>query len=184
MEANEKEELSQAEQIQHGNISLVLNSYNDIFSSFDPRPFAEKALSVDFIEECIRAARDKPEGGIELILSLPKNRRSINDEFKIRKRLREHFKKHTEEKSKEILKIKREGFSWIIAGVLLTVVVAFAHVFTTNITTQSLFRILEIPGWFGFWEGLGKIFIDSKKLEPDKSFYKKMSDAQIIFRSY
>ena len=34
-----------------GNVSLVLESYNDIFSDFDPRNYSERALSDDFLIE-------------------------------------------------------------------------------------------------------------------------------------
>ena len=93
-----EEEVLQSELFKHGNISLILDSYNDIFSSFDPRPYNEKALSDDFLIECKRAARDKDDHGFELILSVPKLKRNVNDEFKIKKRLREHFHKHSLEK--------------------------------------------------------------------------------------
>ena len=48
--------------LREGNISLILDSYNDMFSDFDPRSFSERALSDDFLSECKRAARDKDIG--------------------------------------------------------------------------------------------------------------------------
>jgi len=45
-------------------ITLLLDSYNDIFSSFDPRPYSEKSLSDDLIIECKKAAIDKEESKI------------------------------------------------------------------------------------------------------------------------
>ena len=80
-------------EIKEGNISLILESYNDIFSSFDPRPSSERALSDDFLIECKRSARDK-EGVFELRLLLPPHKRNTNEEAMIKKRLKDHFKKH------------------------------------------------------------------------------------------
>jgi hypothetical protein len=179
-----EQENIESELLKRANIPLIINSYNDIFSSFDPRPFNEKALSDDFIIECKRAARDKDDHGIELILAVPKARRNINDEFKIKKRLREHFHKHFLEKEKDITKVKKEGLIWVIIGVATIIAVAFLLVFTNNVTFHSLLKVIEIPGWFALWEGLGKIFIDAKKLEPDHVFYKKMINCEIVFKSY
>ena len=57
------------------NISLSLNSYDDIFSGFDPRPYSQRALSDDFLAESKRASRDKELDGVELIflIHLPNN---------------------------------------------------------------------------------------------------------------
>src|SRR3989344_4468624 len=96
-----KEELL-AEELKKANISLILESYQDIFSDFDPRPFAEKSLSDDFLLECRRAAREKDDKSMEIILSLPRTKRNLNDEFKIKRRLKEHFHKHFIEKDKEL----------------------------------------------------------------------------------
>src|SRR3989344_4144937 len=93
------------------NISLILNDYNDIFSDFDPRPFASRALSDDFLVECKKAARDK-EGSIELRLLVPKKKRDQKSEYEIKKRLREHFEKHFREKEGEIKAIRNQGIRW------------------------------------------------------------------------
>ena len=36
-------------ELREGNISLVLDSYDDLFSDFDPRDYSQKALSDDFL---------------------------------------------------------------------------------------------------------------------------------------
>jgi hypothetical protein len=179
-----EEEVLQSELFKHGNISLILDSYNDIFSSFDPRPYNEKALSDDFLIECKRAARDKDDSGFELILSVPKAKRNVNDEFKIKKRLREHFHKHSIEEERVINKTKREGFIWVLIGSLLIFGIGIGLINIENLVIQSLLALFEIPGWFLVWEGMGKIFIDTRKLEPDYLFYKKMATSEILFRSY
>lgn len=177
------EEEKVKEELQQANISLVIDTYDDIFSDFDPRPFSERALSDDFLLECKNAAHDKG-GGLELVFSVPRDKRSINDEFKIRKRLREHFKKHSLEKEDEMSGIKKEGLLWVFLGVVVMFVVLFGFVKTTSVLLQSILTVLEVPSWFLIWEGMGKLFFESKKLIPDYGFYKKMSSAVITFRSY
>jgi len=178
-----KEEMLDKE-LARSNIPLILNDYNDIFSDFDPRPFNQRALSDDFLLECKRAARDKPEGGFELILSVPKHMRSIAEEFKIKKRLREHFKKHALEKEKDVKKMKNEGIFWVTLGVLILVGVVYGLVYASNTFLEAIITILEIPSWFLVWEGMRKILIESKDKESDANFYKKMASANVIFRGY
>lgn len=171
-------------EIRQGNISLILESYNDIFSGFDPRPYSERALSDDFLTECNKAARDKDEVGFELILSVPSKLRDLNDESKIKKRLKNHFHKHYLEKENEIKKLKKEGISWIVIGSILLLFATLLRTYHPSFITNLILVISEPSGWFSFWEGLGKIFITSKEKEPETIFYKKMSNACVIFRSY
>jgi len=180
----EKEGSVSISEFKHANISLILNSYEDIFSSFDARSYSERSLSVDFLGECKRAARDKDDVGIELILCVPRAKRNLNDEIKIKKRLREHFHRHSLEKGNEIRKIKKSGTSWVILGGLLIFGVALGLVEIKSNLLLSLLSIFQIPGWFLVWEGLGKILLESRTVEPDYTFYKRMSDAQINFISY
>ena len=172
-----------SEELKRANISLTLDSYNDIFSDFDPRSFSERALSDDFLLECKRAARDK-ETGVELILSVPRSRRNLNDEFRIKKRLKDHFHKHIQEKEKEIKKLKREGFIWAFVGLSVLAGILYGLIYLTNENLIAFLTMLELPCWFLTWEGLGKIFLESRKYEPDYVFYKKMANAEVIFRSY
>ena len=168
----------------NGNIPLVINSYIDIFSSFDSRPFSSKSLSDDFLNECKKAARDKSDMGLELIISVPKEKRNINDEFKIKKRLKEHFKKHFLQKQEEIRKIKLEGWMWVGFGIILFLAVFLGLLRLETSPYKSLLTIFEIPSWFLVWEGMGKIFLDTRKIEPDYNFYRKMSEVYIIFYSH
>jgi len=178
-EANLQEEIQR-----HKNIPLILDSYKDIFSDFDPRPFSERALSDDFLIECKRAAREKDEFELELILSVPHDKRNMSNELKIKKRLKDHFRKHFQEKEKEVSEIKKDGITWVTLGVgiLLGVVYGLAHV-TSNFL-EALITIFEIPSWFLVWEGMDKILIDARKLEPDQLFYKKMANVKINFLGY
>jgi hypothetical protein len=55
----------------HNEIKLMLDTYDDIFSDFDPRPFSQRTLSEDFLEEARKASREKEMGNIEQINVTP-----------------------------------------------------------------------------------------------------------------
>ena len=181
----EKEENSK---FREGNISLVLDSYNAIFSDFDPRSSLERGLSDDFLSECKKAVLSRKDVS-ELRLLMPSHLRNPNEETKIKKRLKEYFKKHFRQKEKDLKKIKMQGIAWFILGtiVMLTDTMIYEYKFFyeySKFLFNFLFVILQPAGWFFFWEGLGKLFIESKKETPDYEFYKIMSDANIYFLNY
>ena len=89
-----RKEVAGVASFKEANISLILDSYEDIFSSFDARRHSEKALSTDFLDEAKRASRDKDSGSIELKLLIPKNKRQLGEEIIIKKRLKRHFQHH------------------------------------------------------------------------------------------
>jgi len=178
----EKEVILTEENFRQGNVSLILDSYDDLFSDFDPRPYHERAISGDFLDECKRAARDK-EQGMELRLLIPHEKRKINEEVKIIKRFKSHFQKHFKEKGKEIINIRKEGIQWFLIGGAII----FASTFLYRLEGflfNFLFVLSEPAGWFTLWTGLDKIFNESKKPEPDLGFNKKMSSAEISFIGY
>src|SRR3989344_3166220 len=80
--------------LQMPGISIWINNYNDIFSSFDPRPYSQKALSDDFLSEIKKASLDKDKGNVELRFLIKKSERNPMEEYIIKKRLRHHFHKH------------------------------------------------------------------------------------------
>ena len=169
--------------IREGNISLILDSYEDIFSDFDPRPYSERGLSDDFIGECRRAIREHT-GGVELRLMVPRKKRKLEDEKLIKRRIEDHIRKHFKQKQDEIKKLKQTGIKWIILGTILMFGTALVKTYKSSFLINLLFVIAEPAGWFSFWEGLGKIFIDSEDKNPEYEFYKKMSKTKIIFLSY
>jgi len=177
---NKKEE----EVLKEGNISLILDSYEDIFSDFDPRPYNVKALSDDFLSECKKASVDKNKE-LELRLMVPKHKRNTNEEYEIRKRLRNHFQKHFKEKEKEIKSMEKSGLIWFFLGAIVMIFATFLYKYEeVNFLFTFLFIISEPAGWFFFWEGLGKIFIKSREKKPDYEFYRKMSKTKIYFLDY
>lgn len=174
------------ETLRMSKISLILDNYNDIFSDFDPRSYNERAISKDFLFEAKSAAREKSLGIIELSLLVPKNLRNESVEAIIKKRLREHFKKHNEEVHKEIKKIKRKGIRFILAGVSLGFIATLiSAVLDMNAILKSgLLTLLEPASWFTIWNGLDNLFFIPFQIKEELKFYEKMVKATITFQGY
>jgi len=183
---NEREQ----QNVLQGNISLVLESYDAIFSDFDPRPYAERMISDDFLTECRRAVHDKP-GLEQLRLLIPGRMRKPSEELNIKRRLKEYFKKHARECERDMRAIKRGGILWFLLGSVLLVISTLIFEYKAavpggvfNFIFDLLYIISQPAGWFICWGGLDKIFISTNPKVADHSFYKKMENAEIYFFNY
>jgi len=166
-------------------IALWLDTYNDIFSDFDPRPFDQRSLSVDFLDEIKRASRDKASGQIELRFIIPKNLRKIDEESKIKRRLKDHFKRHSDLLKHETKKTNRTGISIAGLGFLFMFIGVFFHyLLGERIMTDILVTLFEPLGWFMMFYGFDTAFYSFRQKKPETNFYEKMVKAEISFISY
>jgi len=172
--------------LQMSEISLWLDNYDDIFSDFDPRPFSQRALSEDFLEEAKRASRDKVSGAIELKLLLAEKSRDKSIEKTIKKRLGEHFKRHHDLLEKEKTGTIKKGVLFGGIGIMLMLLAVFIVVnyAQESILTAFLIILLEPSGWYFLWSGLDMIVFKSKTISPDLVFYEKMTTSSVEFVSY
>ena len=179
-----KGEGGKQELLAESEISLQLDTYDDIFSDFDPRHYSQRALSDDFLLEAKKAALDK-EGNLELRFLIPKQQRKIEHEITIKRRLREHFKKHGLQMQKEIKKIRKQGIVMTFAGIVMILVATYLlSLKSDDLLIHFLIVILEPGGWFTAWTGLDEIYYTARQKKPDLTFYQKMMNAEIHFISY
>lgn len=162
-------------------ISLILDTYDDIFSDFDPRPFHQRALSDDFLVAAKKAAFDK-EGSMELRFLIPKARRNTELETVIRQRLHAHFQKHREMLQKEIAETKRKGALMALAGIVMILIASYLLSLSSSAFIVHLFIVfLEPAGWFTAWTGMDEMYYTTRQKKPELEFYEKMSHAVISF---
>lgn len=173
--------------LQISEISLWLDTYDDIFSDFDPRPYAQRALSDDFLNETKKASKEKTSGELELKFLVPKSERSFEKEGTIKKRLREHFKKHYNMLHTDVVKIRKKGLTFVLLGAIITFVATYIITIelpNLDFLIKFLFVLMEPAGWFITWTGLEHIFSARKQKEADIDFYDKMAKCKILFVSY
>lgn len=171
--------------VNHANISLRLNNYDDIFSNFDPRIYSEKALSSDFLEEAKRASRDKSSGELVLQFLVPQKIRNDGDENLIKRRLREHFRKHYLMLVKDVKRTKERGILMAFAGVLFLAIAAYISTLNLDgFLSHFILVVLEPAGWFTAWTGLDEMYYTVRQKRPDLDFYEKMSNAELVFVGY
>jgi len=167
-------------------VPLKLDEYNDIFSDFDARPFHQRALSQDFLSETKRASVDKAHDYIELKLLVPSNKRNLEHEEIIKKRLKAHFKRHFSILNEEKKKIIERGAVYVLIGLIMMVAATIITIMfdEDRFLIAFLIILLDPAGWFFLWEGMGLIIFESKKKNQDHDFYEKMSKSKIYFLRY
>ncbi len=166
-------------------VSLILDTYDDIFSDFDPRPYAERGLSDDFLSETNKRVRKKSSGTIELKFLIPANKRNLSDETIIKKRLTEHFNKEFEHLNSQKRKIIKEGAIFIVLGIVVMFIASYVLFGMEKDPLASfIIIVMEPAGWFLFWEGAGMTIFESRKITPELEFCEKMSRCEISFLAY
>ena len=177
--------------LQMSEVSLVLDTYDDIFSDFDPRSYEHRALSFDLLSEIKRATRENNYGVIELHFLIPGEKKKAESEARIKKRLKEHFKRHYEMLEKEVLGYKKRGALLAIGGFAVAILGAIFLRPLSGVPGDSwilingvLFVLMEPASWFAIWTGFDSIWNNWREIEPDLEFYKKMTRCEITFSVY
>lgn len=171
--------------LEKASVSLLLDTYDDIFSDFDPRPYSERALSDDFLIEAKKATREITSGLVQLHFLIPKTIKNTDQEALIKERLHHHFKKHEMVLTHEVKNLVKKGSTLAISGFFLMFFASvLSHYFGATWWADFLRILCEPAGWFLVWYGLDQIFYFSREKKPELDFYKKMMHAEIHFEGY
>jgi hypothetical protein len=165
-------------------VSLWIDTYDDIFSDFDPRPYAQRALSDDFLAEAKKVVRERTEGTLELNFLVPAAVRDSDHETTIRTRLRGHFRRQ----AARLWQAKR-GLTWqgialaLVGFVLMTAATLLEHQ-PPALWRTSLTVLLEPAAWFAIWSGFDQVFYGGREIAADHEFYTRMARTEVAFESY
>jgi len=167
-------------------IGLRIDTYDDIFSDFDPRPYSKRRLSDDFLYELKKAVKFKPSGEVELKILVPKGKRNFTNEKAIKERITEFFDVTFSHTKKEIDKIFKDGLKFVSIGIFLMFIASYLLLEhpQQNFIVNFFIFLLEPASWFSFWEGLRQIVFETKDKKKELEFYSKMSNAEIEFLEY
>lgn len=166
-------------------IAIALDSYDDIFSDFDPRPYSQRELSEDFLKEIQRRYMEDKKGRFEVRFTVPLSVRDPKEEVLIKKRLREHFAMMAKQEEEAIKNTRSKGYIYMLSGSLILLSEVFMLFFLSE--SDFFFRILSIllvpAGWYGMWNGLEKIIDAPSALLERKALYEKFEKANYLFIS-
>ncbi|HLC93322.1 MAG TPA: hypothetical protein VJH23_06475 [archaeon] len=166
-------------------ISLILDTYDDIFSDFDPRPYSVRTLSEDFLVAAKKAMPAAREGQLGMSFLIPKAMRNTAHEVLIKKKLREYFRKHGSVMEQERTKIRGQGIAMTVVGLAILLLATFIiSIERHDLLFNFLIVVLEPSGWFTVWSGMEAIAFKSKERDVEIDFYARMAKAEINFTAY
>lgn len=166
-------------------IAIVIDSWDDVFSDFDPRPLSQRTLSEDFIEEMKRRYRETRTGEFSITIYLPDGLRNANSEKMVRQRLKKHFHHQALLEQKYLTQARLRGALYMVMGVCsLGVLTLLIYSKTLSELHTDLIGIILMPiGWFGIWEGFSKLVDISPTAMFRKGLSEKFARARFTFKS-
>ena len=168
----------------HSVLSIWLDSYNDIFSDFDSRPFSGRALSDDFINETKKISKEKTTGAISLKLLIPENLRLETTEQTIIKNLHGYFQKISTQLKDDLKQTRIKGLFFSLLGLILMVAANYiVNQEQKTFAINAIRIVLEPAGWYFVWTGLDTLFSTSRHQKQEHDFYNRMANSEIVFYS-
>jgi len=164
-------------------IAVVIDTWDDVFSDFDPRPLSERTVSGDFVEELTKRYRETRRGDFNISMYAPISLKDEQSERMVRHRLKQHFQHRFLQKKKEIMRLRLRGALFVSIGIasLSFLTLATYYKFLSDITVEILAIVLMPLGWFGFWEGLSKLVDTSPAFLQDEKLFEKLGKATYKF---
>ncbi|MFH2137855.1 MAG: hypothetical protein ABII88_05050 [Candidatus Omnitrophota bacterium] len=165
-------------------VAIAIDTWNDVFSDFDPRPLSERTLSEDFIIELKQRYRETGKGDFIVTICAPQALDDKKSERIVAKRLKRHFLHRALIRKKDNLNMQVRGFVFVLCGIgFLTFLTLAAYYKLFSDLIINVLGIVVMPlGWFGIWEGFSKIVDIKPSLKQEEMFYQKLAKAQYRFK--
>lgn len=164
-------------------LSLWLDSYDDLYSDFDSRYYLKRRLSEDFIDELKEALRFRTEQFDSLVLLLPHRLRNSDIEKDIPASVREQLGKRLQVLHQKAKGMRRRGILLLAAGMLIMIVDSIiSYKFGGGYVFNLLRIILEPAGWFMIWNGLDFLIYEYRTIMRDTTFYEAVCALSVHFR--
>ena len=166
-------------------VSVWLDSYDDIFSDFDPMPYTKRALSDDFIHQVKKLSAGHSRGQTSLELLFPVPKRNMETEKVVAEQLQRHFRLTYEKLLEERRNRHRRAWFFVLSGVLFMVISSYLSFLSSRLYFMHLMKTFSEPaGWFLLWTGLDQFLYFSAKSTSDMAFYKSFRDTEIECGGY
>ncbi len=167
-----------------GEIAIVIDTWDDVFSDFDPRPLSERTVSGDFVDELKKRYRETRRGDFIITICAPVELKDEKSERMVTQRLKKHFLHRCLQKKKSITRLRLRGAVFVLVGIAAMTFLTLAtyYKFLSDLANQMAAIVLMPLGWFGFWEGLSKLIDTSPAAIQDEILFRKLSKATYRFR--
>lgn len=165
-------------------LSLWLDSYNDIYSDFDSRHYLKRRISEDFLHELRTEIKYSEHHAGDMVLLLPQEQRDEPAEKIIANSLTDFFMSQFRLHQDSCRKKLNKGILLFVTGVIIMLLNSWVTYYSAeSFLIISLKVLLEPAGWFLLWAALDFLFYDFAGLKKERNFYKELSEMHIHFKS-
>lgn len=166
-------------------VVLWIDSYSELFSDFDPRPFANRLVSDDFVNQVKHSAKEIPQKLHVLKLLVPEKIRKPDEEVIIKRKLGAYFSYQHQQLTRMNREVRRKGFYFSAAGLIFMLIASYLkELNVTQFYMTFLLTLFEPGGWFLLWTGFDYFMNYSRNRLQDMAFFNRMADVHIEFDSY
>jgi hypothetical protein len=164
-------------------VSIVIDTWDDVFSDFDPRPLSERTVSGDFIDELKKRYREQHDRDMIIKLFAPEELQDKESELMVTRRLQHHF----DDLCRSAQNVRRQqilrGVLYVLVGsVSLSSLVLMTYYQVLSKLVIELLGVVLMPlGWFGVWEGFSRVIDGAPSLQQDIAFYGHLAGATYRF---
>jgi hypothetical protein len=156
---------------------IALDTYDDIFSDFDPLPYETRILSDDFLNELGKRYAETHKGELIVIFTIPKGARSEKVENIVKKRVKDYFKARHAKAKKLVDEDQKKGFLRVgVAIISYLPIIIFSEPVLSHIAP-----LLSVLAWYFLWTGLDKLLEVPGKLVAEMNFCDRFHRAKYNF---
>lgn len=165
-------------------LSLWLDSYDDIFSDFDSRHYLKRRISEDFIEELQMSLKYRHEQPDSLILLLPEAQRNAEVEKEISVSIKEQLRDRIEILQNKSGKTRMRGTALLVSGMLIMLLDSLiVWKIQSHYPGVVLRIVMEPAGWFMIWNGLDYLVYEYRSIKKETAFYKTIERLGLHFKN-
>ena len=165
-------------------ISLWLDSYDEIYSDFDSRQYIKRRISEDFLHELRLELKYIETNVQQLNLFIPSSFRNKELEVLIAPSLLAYFTKLYEFHQAKFKTKTKNGLYYLLFGIILMFLNSFlVYHLASNFIVKVLNLLFEPASWFLIWLGFDVLFYDLKALKIETNFFDRLRSLNIVFKS-
>lgn len=158
-------------------VRIAIDTYDDIFSDFDPSPYETRTLSVDFLKELRRRYAETPRGDFVITFTLPRPLRSDRTEALVKKRIKDYFRWRLKDVEKRRVESMQKGALRLLIGIILSLLLL---VFP-QLDTMPVLTLMSVLIWYVLWTGFEYLFEAARRLKRKQDFHEKFLKAGYAF---
>lgn len=167
-------------------IEIDLSSVQQLFNSFDPAPFHEKALDRDAEQYIVDIVDDFPaKTPFKIVIYLPEPLVDTTEAQNIPEAIRNHFEYKAMVQNRDLRSRYRYGKFTILVGLAFLSIAMIASKtvsksFADDPLAQLVATAMEVAGWVAMWEPVTVLLYELWPMIQMRKIYEKISRMQTI----